>query len=161
MTDEQLTGREPDNPGTKLPPPILLLPVLFVGYCLQQLWALDLMNGSGWNVAGWAVIGAGVAILVASWVQFFRAKTNVLHNQPASSIIQSGLYRFSRNPIYVAALVLQLGIAVLASNLWIALLIPVNKLVLERYVIGREEAYLEREFGQAYLDYTRSVRRWL
>ncbi len=161
MTDEQLTGQVLDNPGTRVPPPILLLAVILVGYCLQQFWTLELTNWSGWYVAAWALIGVSVIILVAGWVQFFRAKTNVLHNKPASSIIQSGLYRFSRNPIYVSALLLQLGIALLTNNLWIVLLLPVSKIVFDRYVIGREEAYLERTFGEVYLDYRRSVRRWL
>ena len=100
-------------------------------------------------------------ILVSGWVQFFQAETNILHHRPANNLIQSGLYRFSRNPIYVSALLLQLGIAMLMNNLWIVLLIPISKVVFDRYVIAGEEAYLERAFGEAYLDYKRSVRRWL
>ena len=139
----------------------LLLPVILVGCGLQPLFSLELTNVSGGYVAGWATIGVGVIILVTAWVQFFRAKTNVLHNKPASGVIQSGLYRFSRNPIYVSALLLQLGIALLMNNLWIVLLVPVSKNVFDRYVIAREEAYLERAFGEVYVDYRRSVRRWL
>ena len=159
MTDEQ--GQVLDNPGTRVPPPILLLAVIIVGYCLQQLWALELTNGSGWYVAGWAIIGVSAIILAAGWAQFYRAKTNVLHNKPASYVIQNGLYRFSRNPIYVSGLLLQLGVALLTNNLWIVLLVPVSKIIFDRYVIGREEAYLERAFGEVYVDYRRSVRRWL
>jgi len=103
----------------------------------------------------------GVLILVAGWVHFFRANTNVLHHRPASNLIRRGLFGFSRNPIYVSALVLQVGIALLLNNLWIALLVPVNKLVLDKFVIAREEAYLERKFGEGYVDYKRTVRRWL
>ncbi len=161
MTAEQQTGQAPDNPGTRVPPPVLLILFVLIGYGLQQVWALELPNGSGWSVAGWAVIGAGVAILVTGWVQFYRAKTNILHHRSASNLIQSGLYRFSRNPIYVSGLVLQLGVGLLMNNLWIVLLIPVSKLVFDRYVIALEEAYLERAFGEVYADYKRRVRRWL
>ncbi len=161
MTDERLTGQVPDNPGTRVPPPVFLLVVMLAGYCIQQLWELELTNWSGWYVAAWALIGSGVVILVAGWVQFFRAKTNVLHNSPASNFIQNGLYRFTRNPIYVSGLLLQLGIALLMNNLWIVLLVPVSKIALDRYVIAREEAYLERAFGEVYVDYRRTVRRWL
>ncbi len=161
MTDELQTSQAPDNPGTRVPPPILLIVVVLAGYCLQQLWALELSNGSGWYLAAWAPIGAGVIILVSGWVQFFRARTNVLHHRPASNLIQSGLYRFSRNPIYVSGLLLQLGIALLMNNLWIVLLITMSKVVFDRYVIAGEEAYLERAFGEAYVDYKRTVRRWL
>ncbi len=161
MTDEQQTSQTLDNAGVRVPPPILLIVAILAGYGLQRLWALELTNWSGWYVAAWALIGVGVIILVAGWIQFFRAKTNVLHHKPSSNLIQSGLYRFSRNPIYLAGLFLQLGIALLMNNLWIVLLVPVSKFVFDRYIIAREEAYLERAFGEVYLDYKRSVRRWL
>ena len=103
----------------------------------------------------------GVAILVTGWVQFYRAETNVLHHKPSSHLIQRGLYRFSRNPIYVSGLVLQLGIAVLMNSLWIVLLVLVSKRVFDRYVIAGEEAYLERAFGELYMGYKSTVPRWL
>ncbi len=161
MSDEQQIRQVPDNAGTRVPPPILLLGVVLVGYGLHQAWALEFPSWSGWSVVGRALIGVGVAILVAGWVQFYRDKTNVMHNKPSSHLIRSGLYRFSRNPIYVSGLLLQLGIALLLENLWMVLLVPVSKIVFDRYVIGREEAYLERTFGEVYMDYRRSVRRWL
>ncbi len=161
MTDERQTGQGPDNAGVRVPPPLVLLAVILTGAGLQKAWALHLTDWPGWPVAGWASIGVGVAILVASWIQFYRAKTNILAHRPSSTLIQSGLYRFSRNPIYVSGLLLQLGIALLMKNLWILLLVPVSKLVFDRYIIAREEAYLERAFGEGYVDYTRKVRRWL
>ncbi len=161
MTDEQQTSQALDNAGVRVPPPILLIVAILAGYGLQRLWALELTNWSGWYVAAWALIGVGVIILVAGWVAFVRARTNIQPRKPSSNLIQSGLYRFSRNPIYVAGLFLQLGIALLMNNLWIVLLVPVSKFVFDRYVIAREEAYLERAFGEVYLDYKRSVRRWL
>ncbi len=161
MTDEQQTGQALDNAGVRVPPPILLIVAILVGYCLQQLWALELTNWSRWYVVAWALIGGGVIILVACWIQFFRAKTNIQPNKPSRNLIQSGLYRFSRNPIYVSGLLLQLGIALLMNNLWIVVLVPVSKFVFDRYIIAREEAYLERAFGEVYLDYKHTVRRWL
>ena len=161
MSDEPQTRPVPDNPGVRVPPPVMLIAVILAGYGLQQAWALELPNWSGWSAAARALIGGGVAILITGWVQFFRSKTNVLHHKPASSLIQGGLYRFSRNPIYVSGLLFQLGIALLMNNLWLVLLVPVSQFVFVRYVIAREEAYLERAFGELYLNYKRSVRRWL
>jgi protein-S-isoprenylcysteine O-methyltransferase Ste14 len=161
MTDEQQTSQALDNAGVRVPPPILLIVAILAGYGLQRLWALELTNWSGWYVAAWALISVSVVILIGCWVQFYQAKTNIQPHKPASNLIQHGLYRFSRNPIYVAGLFLQLGIALLMNNLWIVLLVPVSKFVFDRYVIAREEAYLERAFGEVYLDYKRSVRRWL
>ncbi len=161
MTDEQQTGQALDNAGVRVPPPILLIVAILAGYFLQQRWALELTNWSGWYVAAWALIGVGVLILVAGWVHFLRAETNIQPHKPSSHLIRSGLYRFSRNPIYVAGLLLQLGVALLMNNLWIVLLVPVSKIVFDRYVIAREESYLERAFGEVYVDYKRTVRRWL
>ena len=162
MSDEQQTSQVPDNPGVKVPPPIPWLGVILVGYGLQQAWVLELPNWSGWSVAGRVVIGAGAAIAATAWVQFYRAKTNIQPHKPSSHLIQKGLYRFSRNPIYVAGLLLHLGIGLLMNNLWIVLLVPVSKLLLfDRYIIAREEAYLERTYGETYVDFKRSVRRWL
>ena len=64
MTDEP-TGQVPDNPGTRVPPPILLIVVILAGYCLQQLWALELTNWSGWYVAAWALVGVGASDVAA------------------------------------------------------------------------------------------------
>ncbi len=161
MTDEQQTGQALDNAGVRVPPPILLIVAILAGYGLQEVWALELTNWSGRYVAAWALIGVGVIILIAGWLQFYRAKTNIQPHKPSSNLIQSGLYRFSRNPIYVSGLLLQLGIGLLMNNLWIVLLVPVSKFVFDRYIIAREEAYLERAFGEVYLDYKRTVRRWL
>ncbi len=161
MTDEQQIGQALDNAGVRVPPPILLIVAILAGYGLQQVWALELPNWSGRHVAAWALIGVAVIILIAGWLQFYRAKTNIQPHKPSSNLIQSGLYRFSRNPIYVSGLLLQLGIGLLMNNLWIVLLVPVSKFVFDRYIIAREEAYLERAFGEVYLDYKRTVRRWL
>ena len=161
MTDKQQTSQEPDNAGVRVPPPIVLLVLILAGYFLQQLWALELPNWSGWYVAGWATISMGGIILVTGGVHFFQAKTNFRPDKPSSTLIQSGLYCFSRNPVYVSGLLLQLGIALILNNLWMVLLVPVTKLLFDRYIIAREETYLERAFGEAYLDYKRTVRRWL
>ncbi len=158
---EEPTDPAHDNAGVRVPPPLLLLAVILAGYGFQQLWALEFTTGFGGWVAGWALIGVGVAVLVAGWVQFFGAKTNIQPHKPSSHLIQSGLYRFSRNPIYVSGLLLQLGIGLLMNNLWIVLLVLVSKLVFDRFVIAREEAYLERAFGEEYRGYQRRVRRWL
>ena len=161
MTNTQQPNQAPDNPGIKVHPPLILIGIILAGYGFQQLWALEFSNWSGGSVTAPALLGVGGILLVACWVQFYRAKTNILIHKPASRLIQSGLYRVSRNPIYVAGLVLQLGIAVLMNNLWVVLLVPVSKVIFDRHVIAREEAYLERAFGEVYADYKCSVRRWL
>jgi protein-S-isoprenylcysteine O-methyltransferase Ste14 len=89
------------------------------------------------------------------------AGTPVPGNQPTTNIVRTGPFRFSRNPIYVAFFVLQLGIALCIGSTWmLATLIPAAALV-SGVVVRREERYLEGRFGQQYSSYRDSVRRWL
>ena len=89
------------------------------------------------------------------------AGTPVRGNKPTAVIVRTGPYRVSRNPIYLAFSLLQLGVAAWVNSLWlIATLVPAVALM-TYYVIPKEERYLEAKFGAEYLDYKASVRRWL
>jgi protein-S-isoprenylcysteine O-methyltransferase Ste14 len=81
--------------------------------------------------------------------------------KPTTEIISTGIYRFTRNPMYVGLALVQTGLAVAMANLWLVALLPVVLAVVYATAIRHEEAYLERKFGEAYLDYKRSVRRWI
>ena len=72
-----------------------------------------------------------------------------------------GPFRYSRNPAYLSLAMIYAGIAVLRNSLWTILLLPLVVYVIQREVIGREERYLERTFGEEYLDYKTRVRRWV
>ena len=77
------------------------------------------------------------------------------------ALVRSGPYRFSRNPIYVAFTLLQIGFAVWLDSAWILAMLAPVLLVMSYGVIAREERYLEARFGEEYRSYARSVRRWL
>jgi protein-S-isoprenylcysteine O-methyltransferase Ste14 len=95
----------------------------------------------GQRTVGLILTLVAVAFFLSAVRSFRIAGTPVPANRPATTIVRTGLYRFSRNPIYLAFSLFQLGIAI--------------------WVIRREEEYLERKFGAQYLDYKASVRRWL
>jgi protein-S-isoprenylcysteine O-methyltransferase Ste14 len=82
-------------------------------------------------------------------------------NKPVSSLVQDGPFCYSRNPGYLSLTLLYAGIAVLRNALWAILLLPLVMYVIQREVIGREERYLERTFGEEYLNYKARVRRWV
>lgn len=90
-----------------------------------------------------------------------RAGTSVNPTQPTTTLILEGPYRFTRNPIYLGMTALYMGIAILANTLWPILLLPGALFVMTRGVIEREEAYLERKFGEQYVTYKEKVRRWI
>ena len=81
--------------------------------------------------------------------------------KPTPSVIESGPYRFTRNPMYLQLVIVCIGSAILLRNPWILLLTPVPAGVLQHLAIRPEEEYLERKFGETYLAYKRRVRRWL
>ncbi len=107
---------------------------------------------------GWL---AGLVLAALAIAQFRRAGVDERTNTPTAEIVDTGLFAFSRNPIYVGAFIATVGVAVIYNMLWIlATLIPFY-LVIRYGVVAREEAYLERRFGDAYLAYKARVRRWI
>lgn len=103
----------------------------------------------------------GVALFFSSVGKFRAAGTPVPGNKPTTAIVRAGPYRFSRNPIYLAFSLLQLGIAIWVNSLWlVATLVPAHA-VMAWIVVPREERYLERAFGAEYLAYKSAVRRWI
>jgi protein-S-isoprenylcysteine O-methyltransferase Ste14 len=110
---------------------------------------------------GMLVAAMGVALFFSSVGKFRAAGTPVPGNKPTTAIVRAGPYRFSRNPIYLAFSLLQLGIAIWVNSLWVvATLVPAHA-VIAWIVVPREERYLERAFGAEYLAYKSSVRRWI
>jgi len=82
-------------------------------------------------------------------------------NQPATAIVRTGPYRFSRNPIYLAFFALHLGLAISVNSLWLVATLVATVAILALVVVPREERYLTERFDREYLDYKASVRRWL
>jgi protein-S-isoprenylcysteine O-methyltransferase Ste14 len=81
--------------------------------------------------------------------------------KPTTSIVSTGPYRFTRNPIYLSMTLLAVGIAVLANTIWILVMLAPVLFVMQFLVIAREESYLTRKFGEEYLRYKSKVRRWI
>jgi protein-S-isoprenylcysteine O-methyltransferase Ste14 len=155
MSDEQ------DNPGIRIPPPLIYLLPLVVGLLLDRRAHVPFLPRGVARVLGWPLVGGGMA-LAAWFARTMRgADTTIRIDKPVTSLVQDGPFRYSRNPGYVALAMIYAGIAVLRNSLWAILLLPLVLLVIQREVIGREERYLERTFGEEYLDYKTRVRRWV
>ena len=112
-------------------------------------------------VIGLIMLLVGVFFLFPAIRQFFTSKNTLITIKSANSLQTTGIYSVSRNPMYVGLLFLYLGISFLVGNWWNLMLLPALILVVQTYVIKREERYLSRTFGQPYLDYKERVRRWL
>ncbi|MFQ6018715.1 MAG: methyltransferase family protein [Kiloniellaceae bacterium] len=150
-----------DRPGVVARPPLIYLGFLGLGLGLDALWPVAVIPEAVQYPAGAALIALGVGIVAAAFKQFRAAGTNVETSKPTNAIVTGGLYRFSRNPIYLALSSIYAGIGIAADNLWVlALLVPVLAIV-RSGVIAREERYLEDKFGADYRRYKAAVRRWL
>jgi len=104
-----------------------------------------------------------LALALFAWAiaTMARTGTNVPTNRPTTAIVESGPYRFTRNPIYLGMFLGLIGLAVSFDNLWLLLMLVPFALVIRYGVVAREEAYLDRKFGEVYRGYRSRVRRWL
>jgi len=137
------------------------LAAILVGAALQVAWPLHFLPRAIPPPLG-AVLIAGAALLFVPAVRQFRAAgTPLPGDRPSTAVVRSGPYRFSRNPIYVAFSLLHLGIATWADSVWLLATLAIAVAVMALVVIPREERYMARKFGDAYLDYKRRVRRWV
>jgi protein-S-isoprenylcysteine O-methyltransferase Ste14 len=114
--------------------------------------------------AGWiGIIIFVLAVALAVWaiVTISSAGSNVPTDRPTTAIVESGPYRFTRNPIYLGMFLGLVGLAIALNDLWLLVTLVPFALVIRYGVVAREEAYLERNFGDAYAGYRSRVRRWL
>jgi len=152
-----------DHPGVIVKPPLLYIATLFIGLLADQIWPLGFIDLATTPrlLLGAGILVAGGALLAWATGRFAKAGTNVPTDLPATILVTDGPYRLSRNPIYVALTLIYIGLAASAASAWgLVLLVPL--LITMRYgVIAREEAYLAKKFGDTYLTYKTSVRRWL
>jgi protein-S-isoprenylcysteine O-methyltransferase Ste14 len=110
---------------------------------------------------GAMVFVLALALLAWAIVTVTRAGSNVPTYLPTISIVESGPYRFTRNPIYLGMVLGLIGLAIAFDTLWLLMMLVPFALVIRYGVVTREEAYLERKFGDVYRGYRSRVRRWL
>jgi protein-S-isoprenylcysteine O-methyltransferase Ste14 len=147
----------------KVPPPVVAVLVAMIMWLAA--WAAPALR---FEMPGRRVIAAcvaliGVAVSIAGVVSFRRARTTVnpLKPESASSLVVSGVYRISRNPMYVGMALLLLGWAVWLMNVMAFVILPAFVLYISRFQIRPEEAAMTTLFGEEYAAYRSRVRRWL
>jgi len=153
------------GPGLKFPPPLLVLVLIGTGYLADSWLPLPITQSITQSIdlrlIGLLLVIASLLLALPALYCFLRAKTHVEPWQPTTVILQSGIFAYSRNPIYLAFCIATLGTGLLINSWWGLGVTPVLVYLLQRLVINREEFYLEQKFGEDYLAYKRRVRRWL
>lgn len=150
--------------GVIAPPPLLFLAALLLGFVSDRLLPLpfpvpgiDLVH---WIIGG-SLILIGLALAAAGIRNFSWAGTPVRSIKPTRALVTTGIHGWTRNPIYLGMFLIYGGIGVAARSPWILMLTLPLAITIRYGVVAREEAYLERRFGDAYRDYKARVRRWL
>jgi protein-S-isoprenylcysteine O-methyltransferase Ste14 len=152
-----------DRPSNLPWPPILLVLVIVGAIVLGHVAPLQWpgLDDSAAHYIGLGLGALGVVLLIAAIVTLRMAGTTVRPDAGSTALVTTGLYRRFRNPIYLADCLILFGIAELTKNVWFAIAAVIFGLLVTWLAILPEEAYLERRFGRAYLDYKAKSRRWI
>ncbi|MBX5461540.1 MAG: isoprenylcysteine carboxylmethyltransferase family protein [Steroidobacteraceae bacterium] len=142
-------------------PPFIYLLAIFLGLLLHFAWPLRVAPRAVSTPLGIAAVIVAVALFLYAARTFRIAGTPVPGNRPTTTIVRTGPYRWSRNPIYLSFSLLQLGIALWVNTVWLLVTLVPAVALMSFVVIPREERYLESRFPSEYLPYKASVRRWL
>ena len=146
----------------KIPPPIYLLFSAGIMWLLDNYLPIIELISTPWNKMGFLFVIIGLSSDGMSLMQFFRAHTtmNPLHPENAEHLVTTGMYRFTRNPMYIGLLSLLIGWALLLGSLSPFIMLPIFMTIMTRQQIIPEERILQQKFGQQYSEYRSSVRRW-
>ena len=150
-----------DNPGVAILPPVLYGGAFVAVLVLQWIWPLTIVRQP---IAFWlGLVLSVLALVLGAWGRrtMHGARTNISPLKPAVSLVTTGPFRFSRNPLYVAITLLYVGFTMLLNSWWGVLLLAPVLMALHWGVVRREERYLERKFGEEYDRYRSRVRRYV
>ena len=151
-----------DGANVRFPPPLIYVAGLALGVGASRYLNLPSLGlqlgtrsvtGIGLDVVGFLVMFAGAGL-------FLRRRTAIIPFKPASALVTSGILGWTRNPMYLGMAIFYVGLAVLLNSLAALVLLPLVLAVVQTQVIAREEAYLERAFGDEYRAYKARVGRW-
>ena len=155
--------REQDHPDISpmVHPPIVALMILVMAYSLKRFVPLAYTPPEFLQVIGLALTFVGSVLGIGAFIEFRKAHTTLNPHGSAKHLVTSGVYRFTRNPIYLGFLLMVIGLPLNSGSYWGLVMAPFYMMTMTHFIIEKEEAYLERKFGKAYASYTSRARRWL
>jgi len=158
-----MNDTERDGARVRIPPPFVYVCGVLAGVALHAfVMPLSMGMSPGTRItAGVAVTALGLVLMGGAIGLFRRTGQDPKPWESTPEIISTGIYRCTRNPMYVGMALLQAAIGIGLSNGWIVALVPVSLAVVHATAVRHEEVYLKRKFGDEYIRYQASVRRWL
>lgn len=147
----------------KIPPVLLLLIFGVLMWLIDDLLPQYSQHWPWHQWAAWSLFLLGVFLIVAGFISFRRAHTTVDPTRPekASLVVKTGIYRMSRNPMYLGFLMMLLAFMFKLSNPVTLLALPLFVLYMNQFQIKPEEKALQKRFGNDYIEFYNNVRRWI
>ena len=151
------------HPGVYVPPPFIYIAFFLSSVLLQEILPINsnALHGLPAGIFGLLCILLYLIFFLAALQRFIASRNTLVTIKPANVLETRGIYSYSRNPMYVSLVLLYIGLAVFLGNWWTYILLPVLILVIQTYVIKKEEEYLQRAFEEEYKVYKQKVRRWI
>ena len=162
-------GPPPAEPGPergarvpRIPPPAYYAAGFVAGMVLNsKAVALAIGARPATAVAGVVLLAAGASLALGGVVSVIRHRTTIIPHHPVTTLVTTGVYRLSRNPMYTGLAIAYLGGTLVVATWWPLICLPAVLLTVQRIVIRPEERYLTQHFGRTFIDYRARVRRWL
>lgn len=162
--DGKTRSNNSETKGGPLPgllrPPIVFLSAILLGIALNRVWSVPFLPSTLW-LLGPFVICCAILLFLLSLREFRAAGTSVRGTERSTTIVRTGPYRLSRNPIYLSFILFVLGLSVWLNDLWLLVTLVPAVGFIGAVVIPREERFLEQNFQKQYSSYKAAVRRWL
>ncbi len=152
------------SPGINYPPPLAFVVTFGIGLLVNRRIPLSITELFESTIGNFvAVVLASIGLGIMGWglMAFRRYKTAIYPNVGASSLVTTGPYRYSRNPMYVGLATMYFGGALLVNSAWPIIMLPFVILWVNRFIIDREERHLKATFPDEYKEYSSRVRRWV
>ena len=138
------------------------LPPVWLFACLALAWFSPLTFEPGlWVIPGAACLIVGGTLMTRAMLEFVKTKTTIIPREEPTALITGGIFRFTRNPIYLGDVLFLAGASLILGSVVGLVLVPIFAIFLQIRFIQGEEAKLRATFGEAFETYAKSVRRWL
>lgn len=154
---------EEDKTGAsvKFPPPLIFVLSMIIAYAAHRFMPVEIGVSGGFETIGVAVVALGIGCFILAVRTLKSADTNVEPWKPTSSIVSTGIFAYTRNPIYLGFSIVVVGVGIFLDSVWVLLSFLPSVAAVYFIAIRKEEAYLEKKFAGEYLQYKARVRRWL
>ena len=158
-----MAQKQEDRPNTnrRIHPPLVALFCIIIALILGRFVAIPLATPQIVRNIGFALTFIGFLFGVGAFIEFRKARTTLDPHGSTKIMVTNGVYRFTRNPIYLGFLFMVIGLPLNYGYYWGILIAPIYIIIMNRLVIEKEETYLQKKFKEQYANYQSRVRRWL